>query len=70
MVPVIWLALISTIYSRIAPFLVLNHILFPANEEAIFLWGIPWDKLTKLKAGQNNPNNTGLENPVTATDDN
>ena len=36
----------------------------------IFLWGIPWDKLTELKARQNNPNNTGLENPVAATNDN
>lgn len=36
----------------------------------IFLWGIPWDKLTELKAEQNNPNNTGLENPVAATNDN
>ena len=31
---VIWLALIGAIYSRIAPFFVLNHIFFPANEEA------------------------------------
>ena len=33
-VPVIWLALIGTIYSRIAPFFALNRIFFPANEEA------------------------------------
>ena len=33
-VPVIWLALISAIYSRIAPFFALNRIFFPANEEA------------------------------------
>ena len=34
MVPVIWLALIDAIYSRIAPFFALNRIFFPANEEA------------------------------------
>ena len=34
MVPVIWLALIGAIYSRIAPFFALNRIIFPANEEA------------------------------------
>ena len=34
MVPVIWLALIGAIYSRIALFSALNHILFLANEEA------------------------------------
>ena len=33
-VPVIWLALIDAIYSRIAPFFALNRIFFPANEEA------------------------------------
>ena len=33
-VPVIWLALIGGIYSRIAPFFALNRIIFPANEEA------------------------------------
>ena len=33
-VPVIWLALIGAIYSRIAPFLALNCIFFAANEEA------------------------------------
>ena len=33
-VPVIWLALIGVIYSWITPFFVLNHIFFPANEEA------------------------------------
>ena len=33
-VPVIWLALIDVIYSRIAPFFALNRIFFPANEEA------------------------------------
>ena len=32
-VPVIWLALIGAIYSRIAPFFALNRIFFPANEE-------------------------------------
>ena len=34
MVPVIWLALIGAIYSRIAPFFALNRIFSPANEEA------------------------------------
>ena len=34
MLPVIWLALIGAIYSRIAPFFALNRIFFPANEEA------------------------------------
>ena len=33
-VPVIRLALIGAIYSRIAPFFALNRIIFPANEEA------------------------------------
>ena len=33
-VPVIWLALIGAIYSRIAPFFALNRIIFPGNEEA------------------------------------
>ena len=32
--PLIWLALIAAIYSQIAPFFALNHIFFPANEEA------------------------------------
>ena len=32
-VPVIWLALIGAIYSRIAPFFTLNRIFFPANEK-------------------------------------
>ena len=33
-VPVIWLALIGAIYSRIAPFFALNHIFLPANKQA------------------------------------
>ena len=33
-VPVIWLALIGAIYSKIAPFFALNGIFFPAYEEA------------------------------------
>ena len=33
-VPVIWLALIGAIYSWITPFIALNHIFFPANEQA------------------------------------
>ena len=33
-VPVIWLALIDAIYSRIAPFVALSRIFFPANEVA------------------------------------
>ena len=32
-VPVISLAQIGAIYSQIAPFFALNHIIFPANEE-------------------------------------
>ena len=34
---VIWLALIGTIYSRIASFFALNRIFFPANEEALLI---------------------------------
>ena len=34
-VPVIWLALIDAIYSRITPFFALNRIFFPVSEEAI-----------------------------------
>ena len=33
-VPAIWLALIGAIYSWITPFFALNHIFFPANEQA------------------------------------
>ena len=33
-VPVIWLAPIGAIYSRIAPFFALNHIFLPANKQA------------------------------------
>ena len=33
-VPVIWLALIGAIYARFAPFFALNHIFFPASEQA------------------------------------
>ena len=33
-VPVIWLALIGAIYSKIVPIFALNRIFFPANEEA------------------------------------
>ena len=33
-VPVIWLALIGAIYSWIKPCFALNHIFFPANEQA------------------------------------
>ena len=32
-VPIIWLALIEAIYSRVAPFFALNRIIFPASEE-------------------------------------
>ena len=35
-VSVIWLAQIGAIYSQIAPFFALNHIIFPANEEVTF----------------------------------
>ena len=34
-VPVIWLALIGSIYSRIATFFALNRIFFPANEATL-----------------------------------
>ena len=34
---VIWLALIGTIYSRIASFFALNRIFFPVNEEALLI---------------------------------
>ena len=34
-IPVIWLALIGTIYSRIAPSFALNRIFFPANEATL-----------------------------------
>ena len=34
MVPVNWLALTGSIYSRITPYFALNRIIFPANEEA------------------------------------
>ena len=34
-VPVIWLALINAIYSKIAPFFALNRIFFPANEATL-----------------------------------
>ena len=40
------------------------------TNSSIALGGIPWDELTELNGKQNNPNNTGLENPVAATDDN
>ena len=36
-VPVIWLALIGAIYSWITPFFALNHIFFPANEQATLI---------------------------------
>lgn len=36
----------------------------------IFLWNMPWDKLTALNAEKNNLNYSGLENPDAATDDN
>ena len=35
-VPVIWLAQIGAIYSQIAPFFALNHIILPANEGVTF----------------------------------
>ena len=56
-VPVIWLALIGAIYSRIAPFFALNRIIFPANGEAklktkqqIRIQGL--SKVTNLIAGK------------------
>ena len=48
-VPVIWLALIGAIYARIAPFLVLNHIFFPANEKATLKQNIQTDFKACLK---------------------
>ena len=40
---VIWLAQIGTIYSQIAPFFALNHIIFPANEEVTLqTCGLSW----------------------------
>ena len=58
--------------------IVLLQTLITLANSVIFVWRIPWDKLTELKGRQNNPNNTGLENPnntglenpVAATDDN
>ena len=40
-VPVIWLALIGAIYSKIAPIFALNRIFFPANEEATLKTKLP-----------------------------
>ena len=56
-VPVIWLALIGAIYSRIAPFFALNCIFFPANEVATLKTKQPIRfqglfKVTKLIAGK------------------
>ena len=41
-----------------------------ALNSTIFLWVIPWYELIVLKDGNNYRNDTGLENPVAATDDN
>ena len=41
--PVIWLAQIGAIYSQIAPFFALNHIIFSANEEVTLqTCGLSW----------------------------
>ena len=40
-----------------------------ALNSTIFLWVIPWYELIVLKDGNNYRNDTGLENPVAATDD-
>ena len=50
--------------------IVLLQTLITLANSVIFVWRIPWDKLTELNGKQNNPNNTGLENRVAATDDN
>ena len=49
-VPVIWLAVIDVIYSRIAPFFYLNRIFFPGNEEATLKtkWPIRFQGLFKV----------------------
>ena len=41
-----------------------------ALNSTIFLWVIPWYELIVLKTENNYRNDTGLENPVAATDDN
>ena len=46
------------------------QIVITALNSTIFLWGIPWDEMIVLKTENNYRNDTGLENPVAATDDN
>ena len=49
-VSVIWLAKIGAIYSQIAPFFALNHIIFPANEEVTFqTCGLSWRFRERLR---------------------
>ena len=45
------------------------QIVITALNSTIFLWVIPWYELIVLKDGNNYRNDTGLENPVAATDD-
>ena len=46
------------------------QIVITALNSTIFLWCIPWDEMIVLKTENNYRNDTGLENPVAATDDN
>lgn len=46
------------------------QIAITAWNSTIFLWVIPWYELIVLKTENNYRNDTGLENPVAATDDN
>lgn len=48
------------------------QIVITALNSTIFLWCIPWDEMIVLKTETENNyrNDTGLENPVAATDDN
>lgn len=50
--------------------IVLFQLVITALNLTLFLWGIPWNELIELNAENNNRNDTGLENPVVATDDN
>ena len=45
------------------------QIVITALNSTIFLWCIPWDEMIVLKTENNYRNDTGLENPVAATDD-
>ena len=45
------------------------QIVITALNSTIFHWCIPWDEMIVLKTENNYRNDTGLENPVAATDD-